>query len=166
VPARNRIGEEGQGFRYLLDGLNPERILLAHEALGLGRASIEQASRYARDRIVFDRPIGQNQGIAFPLAEARMRLDAARLMARLAAWRYDRGEPCGAEANMAKFLCADAGFQATDVALQTLGGMGYAKEFHIERYFREARLLRLAPVSQEMVLNYVAQHVLGLPKSY
>jgi acyl-CoA dehydrogenase len=166
VPARNRIGEEGQGFRYLLDGLNPERILLAHEALGLGRASIEQASRYARDRIVFDRPIGQNQGIAFPLAEARMRLDAARLMARLAAWRYDRGEPCGAEANMAKFLCADAGFQATDVALQTHGGMGYAKEFHIERYFREARLLRLAPVSQEMALNYVAQHVLGLPKSY
>jgi acyl-CoA dehydrogenase len=166
VPARNRIGEEGRGFRYLLDGLNPERILLAHEALGLGRASIEQASRYARERIVFDRPIGQNQGIAFPLAEARMRLDAARLMARLAAWRYDRGEPCGAEANMAKFLCADAGFQATDVALQTHGGMGYAKEFHIERYFREARLLRLAPVSQEMVLNYVAQHVLGLPKSY
>jgi acyl-CoA dehydrogenase len=161
-----RIGEEGRGFTYLLDGLNPERILLAHEALGLGRISIEQASRYARERVVFNRPIGQNQGIAFPLAEARMRLDAARLMARQAAWRYDRGEPCAAEANMAKFLCADAGFRATDVALQTHGGMGYAKEFHIERYFREARLLRLAPVSQEMVLNYVSQHVLGLPKSY
>jgi acyl-CoA dehydrogenase len=166
VPEHCRIGEEGRGFTYLLDGLNPERILLAHEALGLGRVSIEQASRYARERVVFNRPIGQNQGIAFPLAEARMRLDAARLMARQAAWRYDRGEPCAAEANMAKFLCADAGFRATDVALQTHGGMGYAKEFHIERYFREARLLRLAPVSQEMVLNYVSQHVLGLPKSY
>jgi acyl-CoA dehydrogenase len=166
VPVANRIGEEGEGFRYLLDGLNPERILLAHEALGLGRVSIEQASRYATDRVVFGRPIGQNQGIAFPLAEARMRLDAARLMARQAACLYDEGRPCAAEANMAKFLCADAGFAAADAALQTHGGMGYAKEFHIERYFREARLIRLAPVSQEMVLNYVSQHVLGLPKSY
>ena len=166
VPASARIGEEGRGFRYLLDGLNPERILLAHEALGIGRASIDAATRYACERVVFDRPIGQNQGIAFPLAEALTRLDAARLMARQAAWLYDTGRPCGREANMAKFLCADAGFAAADVAVQTHGGMGYAKEYHVERYFREARLMRLAPISQEMVLNYVAQHVLGLPRSY
>ncbi len=166
VSASARIGEEGEGFRYLLDGLNPERILLAHEALGLGRAALDAATRYAKDRVVFDRPIGQNQGIAFPLAEALTRLDAARLMARQAAWRYDRGLACGREANMAKWLCADAGFQAADRAVQTLGGMGYAQEYHVERYFREARLLRLAPVSQEMVLNYVSQHVMGLPRSY
>jgi acyl-CoA dehydrogenase len=166
VPARARVGEEGQGFRYLLDGLNPERILLAHEALGIGRAAIRRAARYARERVVFGRPIGQNQGVAFPLAEAVTRLDAAELMARQAAWRYDRGLPCGREANMAKWLCADAGFQAADQAIQTHGGMGYAREYHVERYFREARILRLAPVSQEMVLNYVAQHVLDLPRSY
>jgi acyl-CoA dehydrogenase len=166
VPVEARIGEEGQGFRYLLDGLNPERILLAHEALGLGRAAIRRAVQYANERVVFDRPIGQNQGIAFPLAEAVTRLDAAELMARKAAWLYDQGVSSGKEANMAKWLCADAGFQATDCAIQTLGGMGYARESHVERYFREARLLRLAPISQEMVLNYVAQHVLGLPRSY
>ncbi|MPZ61936.1 MAG: acyl-CoA dehydrogenase [Propionibacteriales bacterium] len=166
VPESARVGEEGRGFRYLLDGLNPERILLAHEALGIGRAALAKATRYAGERIVFDRPIGMNQGIAFPLAEAATRLDAAELMARNAAWRYDHGLPCAREANMAKFLCADAGFQAADQAIQTHGGMGYAKEYHVERYFREARLLRLAPVSQEMVLNHVAQHVLGLPKSY
>ncbi|MFF2846302.1 acyl-CoA dehydrogenase family protein [Streptomyces sp. NPDC058001] len=166
IPVSARIGEEGQGFRYLLDGLNPERILLAHEALGLGRAALDVATRYAGERVVFDRPIGQNQGIAFPLAEALTRLDAARLMARNAAWRYDRGLDCGREANMAKYLCADAGFQAADRAVQTLGGMGYAREYHVERYFRESRLLRLAPVSQEMVLNYVSQHVMGLPRSY
>jgi acyl-CoA dehydrogenase len=166
VPLEARVGEEGQGFRYLLDGLNPERILLAHEALGIGRAAVRRAVRYANERVVFDRPIGQNQGIAFPLAEAVARLDAAELMARQAAWRYDRGLPCGREANMAKWLCADAGFQAADAAVQTHGGMGYAKEFHVERYFREARLLRLAPISQEMVLNYLSQHVLGLPRSY
>jgi acyl-CoA dehydrogenase len=166
VPAKCRIGEEGRGFKYLLDGLNPERILLAHEALGLGRAALAKASRYANERIVFDRPIGQNQGIAFPLAEAAMRLDAAELVGRKAAWLYDHGRPCGAEANTAKFLCADAGFRAADAALQTHGGMGYAKEYHVERYFREARLLRLAPVSQEMTLNFYSQHVLGLPKSY
>lgn len=166
VPASTRIGEEGRGFRYLLDGLNPERILLAHEALGIGRAAIEAATRYACERVVFDRPIGANQGIAFPLAEALTRLDAARLMARQAAWMYDTGRPCGREANMAKFLCADAGFAAADAAVQTHGGMGYAKEYHVERYFREARLMRLAPISQEMVLNYVSQHVLGLPRSY
>ena len=166
VPASARIGEEGRGFRYLLDGLNPERILLAHEALGIGRAALDRATRYAGQREVFGRPIGQNQGLAFPLAEALTRLDAARLMARNAAWRYDQGLECGREANMAKFLCADAGFQAADAAVQTHGGMGYAREYHVERYFREARLMRLAPISQEMVLNYVAQHVLGLPRSY
>ncbi len=166
VPESTRIGVEGEGFRYLLDGLNPERILLAHEALGIGRAAVERAVRYAKERVVFDRPIGQNQGIAFPLAEAATRLDAAELMARNAAWRYDNGLPCGREANMAKWLCADAGFAAADRAIQTLGGMGYAKEYHVERYFRESRILRLAPVSQEMVMNYVATHVLGLPKSY
>jgi acyl-CoA dehydrogenase len=166
VPAAARVGEEGEGFRYLLDGLNPERILLAHEALGIGRAALDRAVRYATERVVFDRPIGSNQGIAFPLAEAVTRLDAARLMARQAAALYDRGEKCGREANMAKFLCADAGFQAADAAVQAHGGMGYAREYHVERYFREARLLRLAPISQEMVLNYVSQHVLGLPRSY
>ncbi|MQA63568.1 MAG: acyl-CoA dehydrogenase [Actinophytocola sp.] len=166
VPESARIGEEGSGFKYLLDGLNPERILLAHEALGLGRAAMRRATQYAGERIVFDRPIGMNQGVAFPLAEAVTRLDAAELMARNAAWRYDQGLGCAREANMAKYLCADAGFQAADRAIQTLGGMGYAKEYHVERYFREARLLRLAPVSQEMVLNHVSQHVLGLPKSY
>lgn len=166
TPASTRIGEEDQGFRYLLDGLNPERILLAHEALGIGRAALERAVRYANDRVVFDRPIGRNQGIAFPLAEALTRLDAARLMARRAAALYDSGRPCGREANMAKYLCADAGFQAADAAVQTHGGMGYAREYHVERFFREARLMRLAPVSQEMVLNYVSEHVLGLPRSY
>lgn len=166
VPESARIGDEGAGFRYLLDGLNPERILLAHEALGLGRAALEKAVRYARERIVFDRPIGMNQGVAFPLAEAATRLDAAELMARNAAWRYDQGMSCGREANMAKWLCADAGFSAADQAIQTHGGMGYAKEYHVERYFRESRILRLAPVSQEMVMNYVAQHVLDLPRGY
>ena len=166
VPASARIGQEGQGFRYLLDGLNPERILLAHESLGIGRAALRRAVRYAGERIVFDRPIGQNQGIAFPLAAALAQLDAAELMARKAAWLYDRGLACGREANTAKWLCAEAGFAAADAALQTHGGMGYAREFHVERYFREARLMRLAPISQEMVLNYVAEHVLGLPRSY
>jgi acyl-CoA dehydrogenase len=166
VPASDLVGEEGHGFRYLLDGLNPERILLAHEAIGIGRAALRRAVAYAKEREVFDRPIGQNQGIAFPLAEAATRLDAAQLMARNAAWRYDRGLPCGKEANMAKWLCAEAGFFAADRAVQTHGGMGYATEYHVERYFRESRLLRLAPVSQEMVLNYVAHHMLGLPRSY
>jgi acyl-CoA dehydrogenase len=166
VPIDTRIGEEGAGFRYLLDGLNPERILLAHEALGIGRAALRRAVAYARERVVFERPIGMNQGIAFPLAEAQARLDAAELVARQAAWLYDQGLPCGREANTAKWLCADAGFQAADAALQTHGGMGYAREFHVERYFREARLMRLAPISQEMVLNYLAEHVLGLPRSY
>lgn len=166
VPEACRIGEEGQGFRYLLDGLNPERILLAHESVGIGRSAVDRAVTYAKQRVVFDRPIGQNQGIAFPLAEATMRLDAAELVSRKAAWLYDRGRPCAREANSAKYLAADAAFFAADRAVQTHGGFGYAAEYHVERYFREARLMRIAPISQEMVLNYVSEHVLGLPRSY
>lgn len=166
VPASCRIGEEGQGFRYLLDGLNPERILLAHEAVGIGRAAVARAVAYANQRVVFDRAIGRNQGVAFPLAEATMQLDAAELVARQAAWLYDHGRPCARAANSAKYLAAEAGFFAADRAVQTHGGFGYAVEYHVERYFREARLMRIAPISQEMVLNYVSEHVLGLPRSY
>ena len=166
VQVTDRVGEEGRGFRYLLDGLNAERILVASEALGIGRAAMRRAVAYANDRVVFNRPIGMNQGVSFPLGEARMRLDAAELMIRKASWLIDNGQPCGAEANMAKWLAADACFQAADQAVQTHGGFGYAKEFHVERYWREARLQRLAPISQEMVLNYVTEHVLGLPRSY
>ena len=166
VPVEDRVGEEGKGFSYLLDGLNPERILLAHEAIGIGRVALRRAVSYAKDRIVFGRPIGMNQGIQFPLADALAHLDAAELMARKAAWLYDQGKPCAREANVAKLLCAEAGFRAADQAVQTLGGFGYAKEYHVERYFREARLMRIAPVSQEMVLNYLGEHVLGLPRSY
>ena len=166
VPVADRVGEEGQGFRYLLDGLNPERILIAAEALGTGRAALRRAVAYAGERVVFDRPIGQNQGIAFPLARCHMQLEAAALAVREAAWRYDQGLSCGEHANTAKYLAAEAGYAAADQAVQTLGGMGYASEYHVERYWREARLMRLAPVSQEMVQNYVATKVLGLPKSY
>lgn len=166
VPVSDRVGEEGKGFRYLLDGLNPERILVASEALGIGRASVQRAASYAKTRRVFDRPIGANQGISFPLAEAHTRLHAASLAVREAAWRYDHGLPCGEQANMAKWLAADAGYFAADRAVQTLGGFGYAKEYDVERYWREARLMKIAPVSQEMVMNYVAEHVLGLPRSY
>lgn len=166
VPVADRVGDEGQGFRYLLDGLNPERILIAAEALGTGRAALRRAVAYANDRVVFDRPIGQNQGIAFPLAQAHMGLHAAELAIREAAWRYDQGLPCGEHANTAKYLAAEAGYRAADQAVQTLGGMGYASEYHVERYWREARLMRLAPVSQELVQAYVATNVLGLPKSY
>ncbi len=166
VLVTDRVGEEGKGFRYLLDGLNAERILVASEAIGIGRAALRRAVAYASERVVFGRPIGANQGIAFPLAEARTRLDAAELMVRKAAWKLDAGEPCGAEANMAKWLAADAAFQAADQAVQTHGGFGYAREYHVERYWREARLMRIAPISQEMILNYVSEHVLELPKSY
>ncbi len=166
VLVTDRVGEEGKGFRYLLDGLNAERILVASEGLGIGRAAMRRAVRYANERVVFGRPIGQNQGVAFPLAEAQMRLDAAELMIRKAAWKLDKGLPCGAEANMAKWLAAEAGYQAADQAMQTHGGMGYAKEYHVERYWREARIMRIAPISQEMILNYVSHHVLDLPKSY
>jgi acyl-CoA dehydrogenase len=166
VPEAHRVGEEGRGFKYLLDGLNPERILIAVEALGLGRAAIRRAVAYGNERVVFGRPIGMNQGLQFPLADAQIRLDAAELMARKAAWLYDRGLPCGREANSAKYLCADAAFQAADRAVQVHGGMGYAREYHVERYFREARLLRIAPISQEMILSFVGEHVLGLPRSF
>ena len=166
VPVESRIGEEGKGFWHILDGLNPERILLAHEAVGIGYAALDRAVNYAEERVVFDRPIGKNQGIQFPLAEALARLDGAQLAARKAAWLYDQGRPCSREANTAKLLCADAGFFAADRALQTHGGLGYAKEYHVERYWREARLMQIAPISQEMVLNYLAEHVLGLPRSY
>jgi acyl-CoA dehydrogenase len=166
VPETDRVGEEGKGFKYLLDGLNPERILIAAEAFGLGRAAIRRAVQYGNERVVFGRPIGMNQGLQFPLADAQIKLDAAELMLRKAAWLYDRGMPCGREANSAKYLCAEAGFEAADRAVQMHGGMGYAREYHVERYFREARLLRIAPISQEMVLNFVGEHVLGLPRSY
>jgi acyl-CoA dehydrogenase len=166
VPIVDRVGEEGHGFRYLLDGLNPERILIAAEALGTGRAALRRAVAYAGERVVFDRPIGQNQGIAFPLARAHMELRAASLAIAEAAWRYDQGLPCGEHANTAKYLAAEAGYAAADQAVQTLGGMGYASEYHVERYWREARLMRLAPVSQELVQAFIATNVLGLPKSY
>ena len=162
----DRVGEEGKGFRYLLDGLNAERILIAAEALGIGRAAMNKAVAYANERVVFGRPIGKNQGIAFPLAEAKMRLDAAELMIRKASWLIDNSQPCGAEANMAKWLAADAAFFAADRAVQTHGGFGYATEYHVERYWREARLMKIAPISQEMVQNFVSEHVLDLPKSY
>ncbi|MEU0741230.1 acyl-CoA dehydrogenase family protein [Streptomyces sp. NPDC006134] len=166
VPVRDRVGEEGQGFRYLLDGLNPERMLIAAEALGIGRVALDRAVAYGREREVFGRPIGMNQGIQFPLADSLARLDAAELVLRKATWLYDRGRPCGREANTAKYLCADAGFTAADRALQTHGGMGYSEEYPVARFFREARLMRIAPVSQEMVLNYLGSHTLGLPRSY
>jgi acyl-CoA dehydrogenase len=166
VPLSALIGEEGSGFRYLLDGLNPERILIAHEAVGIGRAALDKAISYATERHVFGRPIGQNQGIQFPLARSAAELDAAELLCRKAAWLYDQGLPCSREANMAKFLAAEAGFAAADRAMQTHGGMGYAREYHVERYFREARLMKIAPISQEMALSQIAHNELGLPKSY
>ncbi|WP_181068448.1 acyl-CoA dehydrogenase family protein [Nocardia nova] len=166
VPVEDRVGEEGEGFRYLLDGLNPERMLIAAEALGIGRVALDRAVKYAGERVVFDRPIGMNQGIQFPLADSLAHLDAAELVLRKATWLYDNGKPCGREANTAKYLCADAGFTAADRAMQTHGGMGYAEEYHVARYFREARVMRIAPVSQEMILNYLGSHTLGLPRSY
>jgi len=166
IPVEDRVGEEGKGFQYILDGLNPERMLIAAEALGIGRVALEKAVKYGNERYVFDRPIGMNQGIQFPLADSLARLDAAELILRKATWLYDNGKPCGREANTAKYLCADAGFAAADRALQTHGGMGYSEEYHVARYFREARLMKIAPVSQEMILNFLASHVLGLPRSY
>ncbi len=166
VPEEDRIGEEGKGFQYLLDGLNPERILVAAEAVGLGRVSLKRATQYAKDRVIFDRPIGKNQGIQHPLAECWMYLEAADLMMLKAAALYDAGQPCGAEANSAKFLGAEAGYRACERAILTHGGYGYAKEFDVERYFREVMIPRLAPVSRELVMCYIAERVLGLPKSY
>jgi acyl-CoA dehydrogenase len=160
------VGEIGQGFYHLLDGLNPERVVIAMEAIGIGRAAIRIAADYAGSREVFGRPIGQNQAIAHPLARAWAELTAAELLALKAAWLYDNGMPCGAEANAAKYLAADASCRACDAAIQTLGGNGYRKDHHVERLWREARLYKIAPISQEMVLNFVSEHVLGLPKSY
>lgn len=166
IPVEDRVGEEGRGFEYLLDGLNPERMLIAAEALGIGRVALDRAVRYANEREVFGRPIGKNQGIQFPLADSLARLDAAELVLRKATWLYDQGKPCGREANTAKYLCAEAGFEAADRAMQTHGGMGYSEEYHISRYFRESRVMRIAPISQEMILNYLGSHVLGMPRSY
>ncbi|MCW2785377.1 MAG: acyl-CoA dehydrogenase [Marmoricola sp.] len=160
------VGEVGKGFRTIIGGLNAERVISANAAIGLGRAALRRGVQYANERIVFDRPIGQNQGISFQLAEAKIRLEAADTLLQKAAWMVDQGLPCGAEANYAKWLSAEAGFYAADVALQVHGGFGYGREFHVERYFREARLMRIAPISQEMVLSYVAEHVLGLPRGY
>ena len=166
VPAEDRIGEEGKGFRYLLHGLNPERILIAAEAVGIGRAALRRATEYAKERVVFGRPIGMNQGVQHPLAECWARLEAANLMAMKAATLFDAGEPCGAEANAAKYLAAEAGFEACQTAVMTHGGFGYAKEYQVERYLREVMVARIAPVSPQLVLSYIAERVLGLPKSY
>lgn len=166
IPVEDRVGEEGKGFSYILHGLNPERILIANEAIGLGRAALARAAGYAAEREVFGRPIGKNQGIQHPLAEAWMELEAAHLMAQKAAWLYDQGQACGAEANAAKYLGAEAGFRACERAIFTHGGMGYAKEYHVERYMRESWIPRLAPVSPQLILCFIAEKVLGLPKSY
>jgi acyl-CoA dehydrogenase len=166
VPDEDLVGEVGRGFYHLLDGLNPERVVNALEAVGMGQWALEYAARYACDRRVFDRPIGQNQAVAHPLARAWAELEAAELLAYKAAWLFDSGQPCGLEANAAKVLGADAGFRACDAAMQTLGGFGYSREFHVERVWREIRLFKIAPITQEMALNYLAERALGLPKSY
>ncbi|WP_380879216.1 acyl-CoA dehydrogenase [Sphingomonas sp. DBB INV C78] len=166
IPDQDRIGEEGRGFHYLLDGLNPERILIASEAVAIGRDALRRATAYAKEREVFDRPIGQNQGIAHPLAERWMYLESAWLMAMKAAELYDAGKPCGAEANSAKFLGARAGQEACWQAIATHGGMGYAKEYHVERLYREVAITRIAPITEQMILNFIAEKVLELPRSY
>ena len=166
IPIEDRIGEEGRGFEYILHGMNPERILIAAEAVGLGRAALKRATKYANERIVFGRPIGMNQGIQHPLAECWMALEAANLMMFQAASKYDNGLPCAAEANAAKYLAGEAGFQACQTAVMTHGGFGYAKEYHVERYLREVMIPRIAPISPQLVLCFIAEKVLGLPKSY
>jgi acyl-CoA dehydrogenase len=166
VPEEDRIGEEGRGFEYILHGLNPERILIASEAVGLGLVALERATNYARERRVFGRPIGQNQAVQHPLAANWMELQAAQLMILQAAWRYDRGLSCGAEANAAKYLAAEAGFKACQQAVMTHGGFGYAREYHVERFLREVMIPRIAPVSPQLILCFIAEKVLGLPKSY
>ena len=166
VPIETLVGEEGKGFRYLIDGLNAERVLIAAECVGDGRWFIERATKYANDRVVFGRPIGQNQGVQFPIARAHVNIEAADLMRVRAAELFDRGEPCGAEANMAKLLAADASWEAANVAVQTHGGFGFAEDYDIERKFRETRLYLVAPISTNLILTYVAEHVLGLPRSY
>lgn len=166
IPVADRIGEEGRGFEYILHGMNAERILVASEAVGLGRVALERATRYAKDRIVFNRPIGKNQAIQHPLAENWMQLEAAWLMIMQAAWQYDRGESAGAVANAAKYLAGEAGFAACTQAVMTHGGYGYAREYHVERYLREVMIPRIAPVSPQLVLCFIAEKVLGMPKSY
>jgi acyl-CoA dehydrogenase len=166
VSEKDVVGEIGKGFYHLLDGLNPERILLSAEFCGLGERALKRAVQYANERVVFGRPIGKNQAIQHPLAESYAELEAANLLWQRAAWLYDNGQPSGAAANVAKYVAAESVFKACDQALQTFGGFGYAKEYHVERYWREARLLKIAPVSQEMILNYIGEHVLNLPKSY
>jgi acyl-CoA dehydrogenase len=166
IPVEDRVGEEGKGFRYILHGMNPERILIGAEAVGLGQAALERAANYAKEREVFGRPIGQNQAIQHPLAKSWMELEAAHLMVQKAAWMYDQGLPCGAEANSAKYLAAEACYRACENAIFTHGGMGYAKEYHVERYLREAWIPRLAPVSPQLILCFIAEKVLGLAKSY
>ncbi|MCY4027139.1 MAG: acyl-CoA/acyl-ACP dehydrogenase [Acidobacteria bacterium] len=166
VPAENRVGEEGRGFRYLIDGLNAERILIAAECVGDGRWFVERAVGYANERIVFNRPIGKNQGVQFPIARAHVNVEAADLMRMRAAELFDAGRPCGAEANMAKLLAADASWEAANVALQTHGGFGFAEDYDVERKFRETRLYQVAPISTNLILSYIAEHVLGLPRSF
>jgi len=166
VPVEDRIGEEGRGFEFILDGMNPERVLVAAEAVGIGRAALRRATQYAKERVVFDRPIGQNQGIQHPLARNWIELEAANLLVMKAGWEYDRGGNAGAAANAAKYFAAEAGFRACEQAIMTHGGMGFAKEFHVERYLREILIPRIAPISPQLVLSYVAERVLGLPKSY
>ena len=166
VPKEDLVGEEGKGFQYLISGLNPERVLFAVEAVGLGRAALAKAAQYANERVVFGRPIGQNQGVQHPLAKSWAELEAANLMAFKAAALFDADRDCGAEANAAKYLGAEAGFRACEASVLAHGGMGYAREYDVERYFREAMIARIAPVSREMILNFIAERVLRLPKSY
>ncbi len=166
IPVEDRIGEEGKGFKYILHGMNPERVLIASEAIGIGRIALKKATEYARERVVFDRPIGKNQAIQHPLAENWVELEAAELLTMKAAWLYDQQKECGAAANAAKYFAAEAGFHACERAILTHGGMGYSKEFHVERYLREIMIPRIAPVSREMILSHIAERVLGLPKSY
>jgi acyl-CoA dehydrogenase len=166
IPEDDRIGAEGQGFRIILHGMNPERVLIGAEAIGIGRNAIARAARYARERIVFNRPIGMNQGIQHPLAKCWAQLEAANLMVMKAATLFDKGEDCGVEANAGKYLAAEAGFEACHTAVSTLGGMGYAQEYHVERLLREVLIPRTAPISAHLILNFIAEKVLELPKSY
>jgi acyl-CoA dehydrogenase len=166
IPAENLIGEEGKGFRYILDGLNAERILIAAECIGDGYWFTEKSRRYASERIVFDRPVGQNQGVQFPIARAYANVRAADLMRFEAARLYDAGKPCGEESNIAKLLAADASWEAANVCMQTFGGFGFAAEYDIERKFRETRLYQVAPISTNMILSYIGEHVLGMPRSF
>jgi acyl-CoA dehydrogenase len=166
IPVEDRLGEEGRGFEYILHGMNPERILIAAEAVGLGQIALSRAAAYARNRIVFNRPIGMNQGIQHPLAKNWMELEAAWMMVLRAGWQYDQGLLCGPAANAAKYLAAEAGFHACEQAVMTHGGFGYAKEYHVERYLRESLIPRIAPISPQLILSFIAEKVLGLPKSY